>query len=81
MLPLPEVGNNLQEHPMTSITYALNEYQTPIQSELSQCNEKDTYGGASGVSLMAFLPYSTLVCPSELERTISQVKGCLRFSL
>ncbi|KAH8422497.1 GMC family oxidoreductase [Aspergillus melleus] len=55
---IPDVGNNLCEHPMTSLTYALNE-------------EPSTH---SGVSMIAFLPYRSLVSNGELEEMVAQVE-------
>ncbi|KAI9036822.1 GMC family oxidoreductase [Aspergillus affinis] len=55
---LPDVGNNLCEHPMTSLTYAVNE-EPSIHS---------------GVSMIAFLPYRSLVSHDELEEVVAQVE-------
>ncbi|KAE8365905.1 alcohol oxidase [Aspergillus caelatus] len=75
ILPLLEVGENLCEHPMTSITYALDETKSSKNNlHLSQAACDD--GMSDGVSLMAFLPYSSLVSHKELEETALKVTQC-----
>ncbi|KAK1149632.1 hypothetical protein N8T08_005183 [Aspergillus melleus] len=55
---IPNVGNNLCEYPMTSLTYALN---------------KEPYTH-SGVSMIAFLPCRSLISNGELEDVVAQVE-------
>lgn len=73
VLALPEVGKNLQEHPMTSLTYALDMSRSP-HSDLHLSNEYQECETSDGESLMAFLPYPGLVSPAELSETISQIR-------
>ncbi|CAG8909547.1 unnamed protein product [Penicillium egyptiacum] len=72
LIDLPEVGNNLQDHPMTSLTYAFNGKRCS-SSELNLCKYRQGLEKSDGVSLMAFLSYPSLVSPTELAKTISQV--------
>jgi choline dehydrogenase-like flavoprotein len=65
VVSLPSVGANLQDHPMTSLTYAIA--KPPSDGER---------GSADGVSVVAFLPYDKLVSGSELSHTVSQVEQC-----
>lgn len=64
-IPLPDVGNNLCEHPMTSLTYML---------------DSKTPSTGSGVSMITFLPYSSLVAEEELEKTVAQVEQVISLS-
>ena len=66
LVPSDMVGSRLQEHPMTSITYALK--PEPTDEEHRQ---------PGSVSLMAFVPYSLLVSSEELKRTTSKVESSI----
>ncbi|KAE8382975.1 alcohol oxidase [Aspergillus bertholletiae] len=73
VLPLSEVGENLCEHPMTSITYALDETKSLPQNNLQVARDDNM---SDGVRLMAFLPYSSLVSQKQLEETLLNVTQC-----
>lgn len=84
VVQLPDVGNNLQEHPMTAVTYELGSDQISIDSLLKDplllqehqrlYGEQGTGAFAGTMSLTGFLPYAPLVSPQELEDTIATVK-------
>lgn len=84
LLPLPETGNNLREHPMTSMTYELAPGQVSLdslfdpatalsakQQLLGTDDESSSLNGAMG--LAGFLPYASLVSPPEVASTVSQI--------
>ena len=65
VLPLEQVGQLLQEHPMTSISYLIGSRQF--------ANEEAEPGG---VSLMAFVPFASIVSQDEIQQRLSQVDKC-----
>lgn len=75
ILPLSKVGENLCEHPMTSITYALDETKSS-RNNLHHSKVACDDNMSDDVSLMAFLPYSGLVSHKELEETVLKVTQC-----
>lgn len=85
VLPQPEVGNNLREHPMTSIAYELAPDQVSVdslfdpataasakQQFLGMDNDNGALNGAMG--LAGFLPYTSLASPEEVASTVSQIE-------
>lgn len=86
LLRNPAVGNNLREHPMTSITYELVEGQISLdslfdestaraakQQLLASADCSGSFNGAMG--LAGFLPYASLVSAGELDETVSRMIG------
>ncbi|KAF3396603.1 Oxygen-dependent choline dehydrogenase [Talaromyces pinophilus] len=83
VVQLPDVGNNLQEHPMTAVTYELASDQISIDSLFKDplllqehqrlYGEQGTGAFAGTMSLTGFLPYAPLVSPHELEETVAAV--------
>ncbi|KAI9926160.1 hypothetical protein ASPWEDRAFT_115539 [Aspergillus wentii DTO 134E9] len=84
VLRRPEIGNNLREHPMTSITYELAEGQISLDSLFNESTAlaakqqllgtdggSDSLNGAMG--LAGFLPYASLVSTEELNSMVSQM--------
>jgi choline dehydrogenase-like flavoprotein len=61
---------------MTSITYALDETKSFSRNNLHLSQVACDDDLSDGVSLMAFLPYSSLVSHKELEETVLKVTQC-----
>ncbi|GIJ90384.1 hypothetical protein Asppvi_009338 [Aspergillus pseudoviridinutans] len=75
VVPLPGVGQNLREHPMTHVTYELTAGGgfPPAKEHTSVDEEQGTPKGRPGeLSLVGFLPFTSLVAAEELESTISK---------
>lgn len=85
VLPQPEVGNNLREHPMTSIAYELAPGQVSLdslfdpataasakQQFLGMDDDNGALNGAMG--LAGFLPYTSLASPEEVASTVSRIE-------
>lgn len=83
-LPLPGVGNNLQEHPLSSMIYELADGETSFDSllkdpamlqEHQQLLIEHRGGAFSGfMSIVGCVPYASLVTKDELEQTVSKVR-------
>jgi choline dehydrogenase-like flavoprotein len=83
VVPLPEVGNNLQEHPMTAATYelapgeisldSLFKDQALFQEHQRLYMEQHSGAMAGAMSVVGFLPYATLVSEQELGKLVSEV--------
>jgi choline dehydrogenase-like flavoprotein len=86
VVPLPEVGNNLQEHPMTAATYelapgeisldSLFKDQALFQEHQRLYMEEHSGAMAGAMSVVGFLPYATLVSEQELGKLVSEVTAC-----
>lgn len=84
---LPEVGENLLEHPMSAATYELEETSENItldtllanpevfQTHLQQLLETQDGLLAGSVGLGAFTPYASLVSGERLENTIASIQA------
>ncbi|KAL3455376.1 hypothetical protein BJX64DRAFT_272515 [Aspergillus heterothallicus] len=78
---LPAVGCDLQEHPMTSVTYELTPDNQTLDTLFSDAALFGQYlqqyfaegdGPVSGcMSLTGFIPYATLVSESRLEQSLA----------
>ncbi|EED14005.1 aryl-alcohol dehydrogenase, putative [Talaromyces stipitatus ATCC 10500] len=83
VIQLPGVGSNLQEHPMTSVTYELAPDQISLDSLFKDpsllqehqqlLGEKGSGAFAGTMSLTGFLPYPTIVSPQEVEETAAKI--------
>lgn len=83
VVQLPDVGNNLQEHPMTAVAYELTsdqisldslfKYPSLLQEHQRLYGEGGTGAFAGIMSLTGFLPYSPLVSSHELEETVATI--------
>ncbi|KAL2811763.1 hypothetical protein BJX63DRAFT_433113 [Aspergillus granulosus] len=79
-VPLPSVGRNLQEHPMTSVTYELTPENQTLDTLFADTALFGQYlqqyftegdGPVGGcMSLTGFIPYATLVSESRLEASL-----------
>jgi choline dehydrogenase-like flavoprotein len=83
---LPAVGENLQEHPMTSVTYELTPGADNITIDSVFLNQElfaeqqrllESKEGifASALAMTGFLPYATQVDAGRLQKTISLTEG------
>ncbi|KAL2864391.1 GMC family oxidoreductase [Aspergillus lucknowensis] len=82
-VPLPAVGNNLQEHPLTTVTYELKDGESldtllanpqRLGEAVAQYLEDGT-GPASGcMSLAGFLPYASLVSKDTFTTTLDRIQ-------
>lgn len=82
VVQLSDVGNNLQEHPMTAVTYELASDQISLDSlfkdpSLLQEHQR-LYGEGTGafagtMSVTGFLPYCLLVSSKDWQETIATV--------
>ncbi|PKY04998.1 alcohol oxidase [Aspergillus campestris IBT 28561] len=71
---LPDVGNNLREHPMASVTYHL---QTPedILPRGPTSHDRKQNTTACPFSLTGFLPYTALAPADKIEHTIANARS------
>ncbi|THC92789.1 hypothetical protein EYZ11_007750 [Aspergillus tanneri] len=65
-LPLVDVGNNLREHPMAVVSYNLRASNDTAPPEPS-VSLREPISTECLVRLVGFLPYASLVAPSELD--------------
>ena len=85
MVPNSDVGNNLQEHTMSAVVYELapgvmsldSMFKNPALAKEHQKLYAESHSGAisGSVSLMGYIPYSSQVSKTELERTIASVSS------
>ncbi|OCL02957.1 GMC oxidoreductase [Glonium stellatum] len=83
LVPLAEVGSNLQEKPVSAVVYELASGGTSVDSlfqdtALFQEHQKlymEKHDGAlaGAISLMGFIPYCSQVSVEELDETISKI--------
>ncbi|KAK9364312.1 GMC oxidoreductase-domain-containing protein, partial [Lipomyces kononenkoae] len=83
VVPLHDVGNNLQEHPLTAAIYELAPGQISLDSLLQDQSlfqehqrlymEEHSGALAGTMSLTGFLPYATLVSEQEIGKLVSDV--------
>jgi choline dehydrogenase-like flavoprotein len=83
VVPLLDVGENLQEHPMTSLTYELVAGnltidslfldQTLLQEHLEQLAVAQSGFLAGNMGLMGFIPYASQVSKKRLSETITTI--------
>ncbi|KAH8899868.1 alcohol oxidase [Thozetella sp. PMI_491] len=83
LVPNTDVGNNLQDHPMTGVIYELASGYTSLDSMFLDptlvqeyqklYTESHTGPFSSATSLTGFLPLSSQVSKVELEKTIASI--------
>lgn len=82
VIPLPGVGRSLQDHGLTGSMYeladgveSLETVQKPeVQAEHGKVYTRERKGALAAASCcMGFLPYATLVSPSELDGTCRKI--------
>ncbi|KAL2847840.1 hypothetical protein BJY01DRAFT_262835 [Aspergillus pseudoustus] len=83
-IPLPSVGGNLQEKPVSAVVYELADGVLSLDSiirdkqlfeEHIRLLQSEHTGGLSGaISLMGFLPYGTQVPADQLNKTIASIR-------
>lgn len=82
VIPSPGVGRNLQDHVLTASLYeladgveSLDTLQKPeVQAEHGEIYTRERKGALAAASCcMGFLPYASIVSPSELEKTCRKI--------
>ncbi|KAK5991587.1 Dehydrogenase citC [Cladobotryum mycophilum] len=87
VVELPEVGENLQEHPLTVVTYELTEgpqhvlldslFSNPdvLNAEAKKLQETQDGLLSGGHGLIGFIPYATQVSEERLESTLASISA------
>ncbi|RFU76401.1 glucose-methanol-choline oxidoreductase, c-terminal [Trichoderma arundinaceum] len=87
LVDLPDVGENLQEHPLGAVTYELTKSpqhvtldsvltdQETFQAHLTRLLESQDGLLAGSIGLTGFIPYSSQVSQERLESTLATIKA------